>query len=263
MTAAGAQASELSGMRRQDRVPARGGPPAVGRRKRPKSLRVENGRRRCRLLGDRKQRGDQLACREARSKARPHHQRVVVVVEDPRQRLLGLHFFHVVLGQGHRGRLEDLGGEQGLKRFGDREGDQADAAPPGRPAHEQGGPGVVERAGQDQQFAEAALVTALRTLRQEVGGSGISEQDGSFHDGHTCRRTLRVRPSTEPNGPPVRHGMPPYRRLRPREHAGARSGRGSAAHDRRAGPRCPAGRGSARPPSGRRRRWPPHSRPHG
>ena len=59
------------------------------------------------------------------------HDRVVLVVQDPGDRRLRVDLLDVVLGQGHRRRLDDLRGEQRLQRFRHR---QRHEAAPARPA---------------------------------------------------------------------------------------------------------------------------------
>ena len=78
-------------------------------------------------------------------------------------------------GQGHRRRLDDLRREQRLERLGDGQGDQTGAGPSGRPADEQCGARVVERAGDHEELAERALVAAGRALRHQRGDGLVVE----------------------------------------------------------------------------------------
>ena len=67
----------------------------------------------------------------------PDDERVVLVVEDLGERGLGVDLLDVVLGQRHRRRLDDLGGEQRLERLGHGERHEAGAGAPRGATHEQ------------------------------------------------------------------------------------------------------------------------------
>ena len=120
----------------------------------------------------------------------PDDERVVLVVEDLGERGLGIDLLDVVLGQRHRRRLDDLGGEQRLERLGHGERHEAGPGTPRGAAHEQPGAGVVERSGDHEQLPERALVAALRALRDEPRDDVVVEQDGAL--GHLRGRLARL-----------------------------------------------------------------------
>ena len=172
--AAGTQPLELPRVRRQDGGPPLAAPPAVHRGERAERLGVQDDRGRL-VAGPDDQLPDELGRRESGPQPGAQHDRVVLVVEDARQRRLWVDLLDVVLGQGHRRRLDHLGREERLERLGDGERDEACAGPTGGLAHEQCGPGVVERAGDHEQLAERTLVAAERSLRQQGGRQLVVE----------------------------------------------------------------------------------------
>ena len=185
------------------------------------------------------------------------------------ERRLGVDLLDVVLGQGHRRRLDDLRREQRLERLGHGERDESRARPSGRAADEQRRAGVVERAGEDEELAERALVAALRPLR--AGAREAAASSSGTAPGIGGSRSPRRSPpaSRRPNPTGVGQPSPSPRSsarragLLVRARAGAPSGPGAAARDRRAAPRCRAGRRTGRRPSGCRTRSPPRSRTRG
>ena len=160
-TRARAQPRELAGMRRQDGRAAAALPPGVHRGQRAERLGIEQDRRLVRP-GDVDQLADQLGGGQPGPQPRSDHDRVVLVVEDAGERRFGVDLLDVVLGEAHRGRLDHLGREERLERLGDRERDQAGSGASGGAADQERRPGIVERAGDDQQLAERALVAARR-----------------------------------------------------------------------------------------------------
>ena len=121
----------------------------------------------------------ELGGREARSQARPDDEGVVLVVQDAGHRGFRVDLLDVVLGQRHRRRLDDLRREQRLERFGDGQRHKAGTGPAGRTAHEEGSAGVVQRAGDDEQPTERALVAACRSLGEERGDDVVIEAGGT------------------------------------------------------------------------------------
>ncbi len=108
-------------------------------------------------------------------------------------------------GRRHRRRLDDLGREQRLERLGDGERHQAGAGSTGGPADEQRGAGVVERAGDDEQLAERALVAARRALRAAARDDdrrrrASSPRPGTAHCHRTSAPGRRVA-APNPTGP--------------------------------------------------------------
>jgi hypothetical protein len=133
-----AQPFELARVGRQHGRPHLADPPLAHRRHGPQRLGIEDHRRRRRVVvRDGEQHPHELPRREARSEPRPHHDRVVLMVEDPGDGRLRIDLLDVVLGQRHRGRLDDLRGEQWLQGFRHREGDEAGPGSAGRAADEQ------------------------------------------------------------------------------------------------------------------------------
>ncbi len=173
-------------MRGQNAGPAGRGPPLAERRHRPEGLGVEHDRGRRRFVGHGQQIADELDGGESRSEPRPEYDRVVFVIEDPGDRGLGIDFLEIVLGQGHRRRLDDFRGEQRLERLRDRERDEPSAGAAAGAADEERGPRVIERSGDDEELAERALVTPRRPARQERGGGLVVERRG-------CGRCLGCR----------------------------------------------------------------------
>ena len=203
--ARGAQPGELAGVRGQDARPPDALPPLVADGQRAERLGIDHGRRRTAVVLDGEEAGDQLGGREPGTEARTDDDRVVLVVEDPGERIVGLDLLDVVLRQGHRRRLDHPRREQRLERFGNGQGDQPGARPAGRPADEQGSARVVERAGDDEQLPERALVAAGRPLRDERRDRPVVE--------------LLERDGVGPGRRPLRHARP-----RPRARAGGPSG---------------------------------------
>jgi hypothetical protein len=115
VTAPGAQPAELAGVRRQHGRASITLPPAVHRGQRAERLGIEHDGGRRPLVGRRQQLAHQLRRREARPQPGPDDDRVVLVIEDARDRRLGVELLDVVLRQGHRGRLHDLRREQRLE----------------------------------------------------------------------------------------------------------------------------------------------------
>ena len=141
-------------------------PPALLRRQGPEGLGVEHDRRGGTVVAGRQQEPDELCRGEARPEAGPDDDRIVVVVEDPGERRLRVDLLDVVLRQRHRRRLDDLGGEQRLKRFRDRQRDEPRAGPARRAADEERRAGVVQGAGNHEQLPERSLVSPLVAGRQ-------------------------------------------------------------------------------------------------
>ncbi len=252
---AGAQPRELPGVRGQHgRTPA-ALPPAVHRRERAERLGVEHDR--CLVRPARvDQLANELGRRESRAQPRPDDDRVMLVVEDAGDRRLRVDLLDVVLGKRHRRRLDDLGGEERLQRFGHREGDEPRSRPPGRAADEQRRPRIVERSGDDQQLAERALVATCRARREQRSGDVVVEPDRAVRQGgrrlgrggglllragaEADRPLSHRRPRRPPRGARRSRGPPRHRPRRGR--AAARSGPGSGARGHPAAPRCRAGR---------------------
>ena len=146
---------------------------------------------------------DELSRGEPRPEPGTQDDRVVVVVEDPGDRVLGLDLLDVVLGQRHRRRLDDLRGEQRLERFRDGEGHEAGPRSCGGLADEEGRAGVVERPGDDEHLPEQALVPTLRPLREERrGGIVVEDRPGGRPGGgnRATGRSGRARGPSEPQG---------------------------------------------------------------
>ena len=78
----------------------------------------------------------------------------MLVIEDAGIGRFGVQLLDVVLGEGHRRRLDDLRGEDRLQGLGHGQRDQPGPAPAGGSRDEQGRAGVVERARDDQELAE-------------------------------------------------------------------------------------------------------------
>ena len=146
---AGTQPRELAGMGRQHARPE--GARSTTRRASPSSAAPR--RRGPAAAARARRRGPRGACARARSsrgpgrRPGPSDDRVVIVVEDPGDRRLRVDLLDVVLGQGHRRRLDDLRREQRLERLGNGERDEPGAGPTRGPADEQRRARVVERAG--------------------------------------------------------------------------------------------------------------------
>ena len=213
MPAPDAESAELARVRRQHGGSSLALPPAVHRGERAQRLGVEHERRS--LLPARvEQHPNEIGGRETWSQAGADHQRVMVVVEDPCERGLRIELLDVVFGQRHRRRLDDLRGEQRLERLGHGQRDEAHTSAAGGAAHEQGGPGVVERSREHEQLAERALVAALRAFRQERDRGLLVELGNALRPGPLVGRTGVARadaicPSSEPDRPPLGHGSPP------------------------------------------------------
>ena len=125
---------ELADVRRQHGRPPVAVPPPGHRCERAERLGIEHDRRRLLVVRGREELADELRGGEARSQAGTDDERVVLVVEDPRQSRLRVDLLDVVLGQGHRRGLDDLRGEQRLERLGDGQRDEPRAGPSGRAA---------------------------------------------------------------------------------------------------------------------------------
>ena len=216
------------------------------------------------LLGRRQDEAQEVGRGQRRPQPGPDHQGVVLVVEDLRQRGLRVHLLDVVLGQGHRRGLDDLGGEQRLERLGHGEGHEAGAGTTRGAADEQRRAGVVQRARDHEQLAERALV-APRARAPGRGAPSRRRPAGRRRPAApTQRRTPPGRPRRRPNPTGRRSATSVVPgRVRgglqlstiPRgARAAARGGRAACAPGRRAGRRCRAGRRTCRPPPGRRRR---------
>ena len=180
-------------------------PPGVDRGQRAQRLGVEDDRRAV-VAGPIDEPADELGRREARAQARSHDERVVLVIEDPGEGRLRVDLLDVVLGQGHRRRLDDLGREQRLQRLGHGQRHEADPGATGRPADEQRRARVVERPGDHEQLAERALVAAHRPLGQERRHRRIVEPRGALRPranvpGHVPDRPVVDAAPAEPDGP--------------------------------------------------------------
>ena len=226
----GAQPRELAGMRRQDGRAPLALPPAVHRGQRSERLGVEHDRRRIGLARGADEQPHQLGGGQARPQPGSHDDRIVLVVEDLGQRRLRVDLLDVVLGQAHRRGLDDLGGEQGLERFGHGQGDQPGAGPTGGAADEQGGARVVERAGDHQDLAERALVATLRALGEQRGGAVVVELDGIGRERLVARfrrATGRLVAPSEPEAdrPAISHAIRPSDRAAAVGRARSRSSR--------------------------------------
>ena len=170
-----AEPGELARVRGQDARPSDPLPPLVADGERAERLGVDDRRWRVALTLDGEQGADQVGRGQARPQPGSDDERVMLVVHDPGEGVLGLDLLDVVLGEGHRRRLDDLRREQRLERLGDGQGDQTGAGPSGRPADEQRGARVVERAGDHKELAERALVAAGRALRDQRGDGLVVE----------------------------------------------------------------------------------------
>jgi hypothetical protein len=163
---ADAQPAELPSVRGDDGGPPITVPPAVHRCEGAQRLRIEHERRTLLAPGV-DQVADQLRGRQPGPQSGADDEGVVIVIEDPRKRGLGVDLFDVVLRQRHRRRLDDLRGEQWLERLRHGKRDETDARPTRGPTHEQGRSGIVERAGDHQQLAERPLVPTGRSAGQK------------------------------------------------------------------------------------------------
>ncbi len=194
-------------MGREHAGPAGRVPPLAERGHRAERLGVEDDRRRRRVVGDREQVAHELNRGESRSEARPEDDGIVLVVEDPGDRRLRVDLLEIVLRQGHRGGLDDLRGEERLERFGHGERDEPGTGATRGPADEEGRARVVERAGNDEQLSERALVAARRAIRQQRRrGLVVEGRDGGIG---LRRRSRGGRvPSTEPERARLSHCRP-------------------------------------------------------
>ena len=139
------------------------------------------------------------------------------MIEDPGEGRLRIDLLDVVLGQGHRGRLDDLGREQRLERLRHGQGHEPDAGPTGGPADEQGRPGVVERARRSRAACRTSpcdrgpgargarrrreVVVELRSRPRARAPSARTAAATARHGG--SRRDAR-----SPTGRALRHGRP-------------------------------------------------------
>ena len=179
---------------------------------------------------------------------------------------LRVQLLDVVLGQGHRRRLDDLRGEDRLEGLRHGQRHEPGPGPAGRARDQQGRAGVVERARDDEQLAERALVAAGRPLGEQARTR--SRRPASSRPPGTARRpparsTARSSSSRRPNptgpDPAIRPWTDPRRGPPGPRPGGAPGGPGSSARDRRSAPRCRAGRRTGRRPSGPRTRSRPRS----
>ena len=128
---------------------------------------------------------------------RADDQRVVLVIEDLGQRGLRVDLLDVVLGEGHRRGLDHLGREQWLEQYGTASVDEAGTGPSRGTADEQRGARVVERTGDHQQLAEAALVAALFALGSSRAIASSSSRDEPSGTANTPGPTCRIRPPSQ------------------------------------------------------------------
>ena len=115
----------------------------------------------------------------------------MLVIEDPGERGVGIDLLDIVLGQGHRRRLDDLGREHRLERLRHGQRDEAGPGAPGGAGDEQGGARVIERARDDQQLAERALVPACRPFRQEAGRDRVVKLRRTVRERHVGLGSIR------------------------------------------------------------------------
>ena len=143
-------------------------PPAVHRGHRPERLGVEHERGGIGLAGDRQQRAHELGGGEPRPQARARR----------RSRRARGRGSGPCAGSGSTSSTSSSGSaivvasttlaaKSGWSDSGTASVTRPTPAPPGRAADEQGRAGVVERAGDDEQLPERALVAAGRPLRDE------------------------------------------------------------------------------------------------
>ena len=177
--AARPEPGELAGMGSEDTRPPIAVPPALERREGAEGLGVEDDRRRASIVARRQEHPDELGGGKPRPQPGAHDDRVVIVVEDPGEGRLGIDLLDVVLGQPHRRRLDDLGREQGLERFGHGERDEPGPGPTRCAADEQGRARVVQRAREDEDLAEGAFVAALVPDRQQRRRDRVVEDLGA------------------------------------------------------------------------------------
>ena len=159
--AARPQPGELAGVRGEDGRPAIALPPVLVGRERAERLGVEDDAGA--LPSSPAARSSRTSSAVARPGRRPGP---MTIASWSWSRIAGegrlrVDLLDVVLRQGHRRRLDDLRREQRLERLGHRERHEPGARPARGPADEQRGAGVVERAGDDEELAERALVAAL------------------------------------------------------------------------------------------------------
>ena len=136
------------------------------------------------LVGD-DQPSDELGRREAGPQPGPDDDRVVFVIEDPRVRRLRVELLDIVLRQGHRRRLDDLRREHRLEGLRHGQRHEAGPGPAGRPRHQEGCAGVVERARDDEELAERALMAACRALGEQRSRDRVIELGGTIRE--RCR----------------------------------------------------------------------------
>ena len=209
VAAAGAQPGELARVRGEHAWPGDAGPPLVRRGQRPQCLGVEDRRGAGRLLGCRQDEAQEIGRGQRRPQTGPDDEGVVVVVEDLRQRGLGIHLLDVVLGQGHRRGLDDLGGEQRLERLGHGEGHEPGAGATRGTTDEQRRAGVVQRARDHEQLAERALVATRVAHRDQARHRIVVQPVDAGRHRHAGSRRVIVGAPPEAHRPPLSHPHPP------------------------------------------------------